>query len=491
MDLLAELQREYNMGLILITHDLGVVADVADKIAVMYAGRIVETAPRPRRSTRRPPTRTPRACSTRSRALDQKGQELVRDQGPAAEPDAHPAGLRLQPALPDGPGRLPHRRAAAVPGRPRPRRACHFDAERDRMPLRHRTSTGRAPMRWSPASAARVLLEVRDLVKHFPLTQGIVLQAARSARSRPSTGSTSTSTRARRSASSASPGCGKSTLATAADAAGAADRRLGPLSRAQDIYQPAGRGHAPAAPQHPDGVPGPVHLAQPADDGRRHRRRAVRHPPRGGAQGRPAQAGAGPAGRRRPEPRAHQPLPAPVLRRPAPAHRHRPRRWRSTRRSSSATSRSPRWTCRCRRRSINLLERAAGRVRPVLPLHRARPVGRPAHLRPGRRDVPRARSWRSATRTEIYEHPTHPYTQALLSAVPVPDPTLREQPRADHPGRRRALPGEPAVGLPLPHPLLEGAGAAARQEEPLLIGRKAHPHPSACHFAEERNVVPG
>ncbi|MFI7409023.1 ABC transporter ATP-binding protein [Streptomyces sp. NPDC049627] len=45
MDLLAELQREYNMGLILITHDLGVVADVADRIAVMYAGRIVESAP--------------------------------------------------------------------------------------------------------------------------------------------------------------------------------------------------------------------------------------------------------------------------------------------------------------------------------------------------------------------------------------------------------------------------------------------------------------
>ncbi|MDH2430431.1 ABC transporter ATP-binding protein [Sphaerisporangium sp. TRM90804] len=44
MDLLAELQRESNMGLILITHDLGVVADVADKIAVMYAGRIVEHA---------------------------------------------------------------------------------------------------------------------------------------------------------------------------------------------------------------------------------------------------------------------------------------------------------------------------------------------------------------------------------------------------------------------------------------------------------------
>src|SRR4051794_9799087 len=45
MDLLAELQRESGMGLILITHDLGVVADVADKCAVMYAGRIVEEAP--------------------------------------------------------------------------------------------------------------------------------------------------------------------------------------------------------------------------------------------------------------------------------------------------------------------------------------------------------------------------------------------------------------------------------------------------------------
>ncbi|MFJ6668229.1 ABC transporter ATP-binding protein [Streptomyces sp. NPDC091383] len=45
MDLLAELQREYRMGLVLITHDLGVVADVADRIAVMYAGRIVESAP--------------------------------------------------------------------------------------------------------------------------------------------------------------------------------------------------------------------------------------------------------------------------------------------------------------------------------------------------------------------------------------------------------------------------------------------------------------
>jgi oligopeptide transport system ATP-binding protein len=44
MKLLAELQAELSMGLILITHDLGVVADVADRITVMYAGRAVEEA---------------------------------------------------------------------------------------------------------------------------------------------------------------------------------------------------------------------------------------------------------------------------------------------------------------------------------------------------------------------------------------------------------------------------------------------------------------
>jgi oligopeptide transport system ATP-binding protein len=43
MDLLKELQRDTGMGLVLITHDLGVVNEVADRVAVMYAGKIVET----------------------------------------------------------------------------------------------------------------------------------------------------------------------------------------------------------------------------------------------------------------------------------------------------------------------------------------------------------------------------------------------------------------------------------------------------------------
>ena len=45
LDLMRNLQSEYNAAIILITHDLGVVAEMADRISVMYAGQIVEEAP--------------------------------------------------------------------------------------------------------------------------------------------------------------------------------------------------------------------------------------------------------------------------------------------------------------------------------------------------------------------------------------------------------------------------------------------------------------
>ncbi len=73
MALLEELQEERQMGLILITHDLGVVADVADRIAVMYSGRLVEKAEVLDLYASRV-TRTRAACSSRSRAWTRRAR---------------------------------------------------------------------------------------------------------------------------------------------------------------------------------------------------------------------------------------------------------------------------------------------------------------------------------------------------------------------------------------------------------------------------------
>ncbi|KQV23885.1 MULTISPECIES: ABC transporter ATP-binding protein [unclassified Kitasatospora] len=96
MDLLAELQAEYHMGLILITHDLGVVADVADKIAVMYAGRIVETAPVHELYANPAHPYTEGLLRSIPR-LDQKGQELYAIQGLPPNLLKVPAGCAFNP----------------------------------------------------------------------------------------------------------------------------------------------------------------------------------------------------------------------------------------------------------------------------------------------------------------------------------------------------------------------------------------------------------
>ena len=45
LDLLRNLQRQFGLAMILITHDLGVIAEIADRVMVLYAGRIAESAP--------------------------------------------------------------------------------------------------------------------------------------------------------------------------------------------------------------------------------------------------------------------------------------------------------------------------------------------------------------------------------------------------------------------------------------------------------------
>ncbi|MFE0162234.1 ABC transporter ATP-binding protein [[Kitasatospora] papulosa] len=99
MDLLAELQRELNMGLILITHDLGVVADVADKIAVMYAGRIVETSP-VHEIYQAPAHPYTKGLLRSIPRLDQKGQELYAIKGLPPNLLHIPPGCAFHPRCP-------------------------------------------------------------------------------------------------------------------------------------------------------------------------------------------------------------------------------------------------------------------------------------------------------------------------------------------------------------------------------------------------------
>jgi peptide/nickel transport system ATP-binding protein len=81
-----------------------------------------------------------------------------------------------------------------------------------------------------------------------------------------------------------------------------------------------------------------------------------------------------------------------------------------------------------------------------------------------------------ADSVEIYRNPRHPYTRALLSAVPIPDPTARRE--------RMVLPGDvPSPINPPPgcsfHPRCPYAEERCRLEEPQLLGMKGHA--VACH----------
>ena len=93
------------------------------------------------------------------------------------------------------------------------------------------------------------------------------------------------------------------------------------------------------------------------------------------------------------------------------------------------------------------------------------------------------------TEDEIYARPTHPYTQALLSAVPMPDPDARAHRDIIRLEGDVPSPANPPSGCRFRTRCWK-AQERCVTEEPLLILRPAADnHPSACHFAEQRHVV--
>ena len=214
MEVLRDVRQETGAAMMLITHDLGLVAGAADRVNVMYASRLFESGsiddifydsrnpytrallgsipdlegehlerlvaiPGNPPSLLRPPAGCPfrPRCEHAHRQVQGVGTRAGRDQGGAHEPV------------------LPGARAHS------PLRSCSHDRHRPNEPIRrpHLSTSGRR------------CCACIDLTKDFPIRAGLFRRVGRR-RARPSTTCRSTSTRRRRSASSASPGCGKSTM---------------------------------------------------------------------------------------------------------------------------------------------------------------------------------------------------------------------------------------------------------------------------------------
>jgi oligopeptide transport system ATP-binding protein len=89
---------------------------------------------------------------------------------------------------------------------------------------------------------------------------------------------------------------------------------------------------------------------------------------------------------------------------------------------------------------------------------------------------------------QIYEKPTHPYTQALLSAVPVPDPSVRGQRKQIILAGDPPSPANPPSGCHFRTRCWKATDKCAA-EEPALVVRPGIDHESACHYAAIREDV--
>ncbi len=181
LDLLRDLQQQSDMAIILITHDLGVVAEMADEVAVMYAGQVVERAGGTAifDDPQHPYTLGLLGSIPK---LEETHERLLAIEGAVPAPFALPPGCRFHPrcvfcieackaAVP--PLRpVGWTRAATTSGRLHPRPPGAGGRRRDAVGARGMSATiARGPQARGPGP----LLEIENLAKHYPVRRGLVM----------------------------------------------------------------------------------------------------------------------------------------------------------------------------------------------------------------------------------------------------------------------------------------------------------------------------
>ncbi|MBP5987476.1 MAG: ABC transporter ATP-binding protein [Azonexus sp.] len=167
LDLLAKIQAERGMGMLLITHDLGVVARMAHRIGVMYAGELVEVASREEFFSR-PHHPYTQALFAALPDISRRGLRLTTIPGQVPPLAAMPAGCRFA-------DRCPHVMAVCREQSPDWREAgaahtvrCHWRGEAAAV-----NGTGHAVTELD-IDPGRAFLEVADLKVHFPIRKGFL-----------------------------------------------------------------------------------------------------------------------------------------------------------------------------------------------------------------------------------------------------------------------------------------------------------------------------
>ncbi len=401
LELLENLRRDFGLSMILITHDLSVLAETCDRVAIMYGGQIAESGP-VEQLYAQPAASVHAAAAGRVPDDRRPPRAGAGDPRRAARP-GRPAGrLPLLAALPPRAGPLPRRdrRGAAARRRPRTVR-CLFAPWPDDARRRESVETAVGP-----------LFEITGLEVHFPVRGTRPKRYVRAL-----DGVDLTWSAARCWASSASPAAASRRSAACCSAS---SRR--PAATCSSRAPPCARRPAQAAAPDPDGVPGSLPVAQPADDRRRARPGAAADPrhrqARRGAHARWRQR----AGERRaPAGRALLgALPARAVRRPAAARRDR-RRARARHEGLVCDEPVSGLDVSVRAQVIHLLMELK-REQGLSLIFITHDVGLAWAMCDRVAVMYLGRVVEQGTTEQVLANPQHPYTRSLLSVVPTPYP---------------------------------------------------------------------